>query len=156
EGVGDLRAVEVILEPVTGRHRCDVVGHRPYPLGVAELAAQVFVHVARGAWSNRRIQLVAAPDDVDVIGVLELLQRRLETPLADVAPRTDEVGPDLDQHVTALPVTRPRARWRTSRRHTTPIRSRTNCRSGSGRRRWRPRRSRPDRSARPGLCVRPT
>src|SRR5690349_5740069 len=45
-----------------------------------------------------RVELEAAPDDVDVPGVRRCHHGALEPPLADVAPRADDVRPDLHVH----------------------------------------------------------
>ena len=55
--------------------------------------AQLVAVVRRG-----RVQLEGAVDDLDVVGVLERGQGRLQAPLADEAPRADDVTPDLDLH----------------------------------------------------------
>jgi len=38
------------------------------------------------------------PDDLDVVRVLEVLERQLEVTLADDAERADDVAPDVDLH----------------------------------------------------------
>ncbi|MBA2282546.1 MAG: DinB family protein, partial [Acidimicrobiia bacterium] len=45
-----------------------------------------------------RVELEAAPHDVDLVGVGEARQRVLEPALADVAPGANDVGPDLHLH----------------------------------------------------------
>src|SRR5690242_9322528 len=47
---------------------------------------------------RRRVQLERAVDDLDLVAVREMLQRLLEIPLAEVAPRAHDVRPDLDLH----------------------------------------------------------
>jgi hypothetical protein len=65
----------------------------------------------RRGW-RARIELEAAPGDRDLLAMIEGGQGVLETALADVAPGTDDVGPDLDIHGSVVPdhppVTRPR------------------------------------------------
>ena len=58
------------------------------------------------------------PDDPHLVAVLELLEGELEVPPAEVAERAEDVGPDVDAHVT-----------RVSR---APRRGRTGVRLGSG------------------------
>jgi hypothetical protein len=45
-----------------------------------------------------RVELEAPPCDVNLVGVLELGECRLEAALADVAPGTGNIGPDLNFH----------------------------------------------------------
>jgi hypothetical protein len=42
--------------------------------------------------------------DLDVVAVFERRQRPVETVFAEVAPGTDQVGPDLDAHGVLLRV----------------------------------------------------
>ena len=99
EGVAGARAGEIERDAVGGGdagHALDhLLGRRlagailaRQPLGVAALA------VVRGR--RRRIQLERVPADDDRVAMRELRQRRVEPPLADVAPWTDDVGPDID------------------------------------------------------------
>ena len=66
---------------------------RLIPYLAASRSAAVPSTVAR----RRRIELEAAPHHGHLVAVLERLQRRFEAPLADVAPRADDVGPDFDR-----------------------------------------------------------
>jgi len=61
----------------------------------AELVASRRIGRAGGG----RVQLEGPVDDLHLGGVLETGQRRLQPALADVAPRADDVTPDLDAHV---------------------------------------------------------
>jgi hypothetical protein len=45
-----------------------------------------------------RVKLEATPTDLYLVPVLELLERRFETALADITPGAHDIGPDLDQH----------------------------------------------------------
>ena len=44
------------------------------------------------------VELETAPHDFHVLAMLESPERALEAALADVAPRADDVGPDLYLH----------------------------------------------------------
>src|SRR5690606_23784179 len=48
------------------------------------------------------LQLERAPRHLDLVGVLVVSQRLLETRLADVAPGAGDIGPDLDLHASDL------------------------------------------------------
>ena len=65
--------------------------------------------LGRGARRRARVQLEALPLDDDLVAVGEARQGRLEAPLADVAPRTHDVRPDLDLHAD-LPLVQPSRR----------------------------------------------
>jgi len=43
-------------------------------------------------------------DDLHFVTTVEAREGFLETAFADVAPRTDEVGPDIDSHLTSIAV----------------------------------------------------
>lgn len=45
---------------------------------------------------RRRGELERSPHDLDVSGMLELRERRLEPTLADVAPGARDIGPDVE------------------------------------------------------------
>jgi hypothetical protein len=47
---------------------------------------------------STRVQLEGKVHDRNLVAVREPLQRSLEPSLAEVAPRADDVGPDLDLH----------------------------------------------------------
>src|SRR5262249_13587904 len=72
--------------------RCDLLRcHAVLPrqvLGGRELAAP---------WRTR-VELEGVPRDGDLVRVRELRKRGLEPPLAQVAPWTYNVGPDVDSH----------------------------------------------------------
>ena len=64
----------------------------------AVLLGQAHRTVAFPLARSRRIELEAAPSHAYLVAVLKLRQGGLETPLAHVAPRASDVGPDLDFH----------------------------------------------------------
>src|SRR5689334_1267119 len=43
-------------------------------------------------------------NDLHLVSIVEAYEGLLEAALADVAPRTDEVGPDVDAHTTSISV----------------------------------------------------
>src|SRR3712207_6899463 len=76
------------------------------------------------------VQTCALPI-LDLVAVREPLERGLQPALADVAPRTDDVGPDLDAHGAHQLHARPAhsgrcapARARRSEEHTSELQSR--------------------------------
>ena len=97
ERVDDRVALEVVREAF-GRgefddplvHDVDVGDGPARPLG------QVLVVASPLPGRLLGVQLEAAPDDLDPTLGVQRLERALEPTLADVAPRTDHVGPDLD------------------------------------------------------------
>src|SRR4030095_9049119 len=67
----------------------------------------IFLHqhlppVRRPVARCRGIQLKRTMDDLHLGTTVEARERVLETALADVAPRTHEVGPDIDTHMTSI------------------------------------------------------
>ena len=99
EAVAAARAVEVVLEPLARRQ----LGHlRVGLLGLldahAVLGREVLGRGVRALGRRARVELEAAPGQLDLVTVRELLERVLEATLADVAPRAHDVGPDLDGH----------------------------------------------------------
>ncbi len=100
ECVAPAKEVEAEVEAVAG---CGL-GHRALHLQRLLAAGAVLLgEMGRGVlWAlarRARIELEAAPGDLHVIAVLEALQRGLEAALADVAPGTGDIGPDLDVQV---------------------------------------------------------
>jgi len=99
ERIGATRDVEAEVQSVAGRrlrhpglHGQRLVAARAVLLG--EMGGTV-----DGALGGRgRIELEAAPRDRDLVAVLVALERGLEAALADVAPGTGDVRPDLDVH----------------------------------------------------------
>src|SRR5262245_22156219 len=88
------------LESLTRRGLCHPGVHLDglcgrQPIFLHQHLAPVRRPVARGG----RIQLKRTVDDLHFGTIVEARERVLETPFADVAPRTDEVGPDIDAHV---------------------------------------------------------
>ena len=67
-------------------------------LGAAVLAGQHPGGQLVAVLRRGRVQLEGAVDHLDLVAVRESGQRGLEAALADVAPGTDDVGPDLDLH----------------------------------------------------------
>ncbi len=99
EGAAAAHEVEAEVEAVLrgcGRHR---VEHLLRLLqGAAVLGGEV-LRLPLGALGGRRgVELEGAPDDLDLVAVREGGERLLEAALPDVAPRADDVGPDLDSH----------------------------------------------------------
>ena len=100
ERVAAAHPVEAELEPFAGRS----LGHLRVELACpvdaqAVLAGEVLIVVAGALCGRMRVELERAVGDGDVVSVLELLERLLEPALADVAPRADDVRPDLNLHV---------------------------------------------------------
>ena len=94
--VGAQGAVHAELDPALGGDRGDVIDDRLGTLVATELLG-VGVDDRPGLARRRgRVELERPEDDVDVDLVGQLGNRRLEAALADVAPRADDVGPDLD------------------------------------------------------------
>ncbi|MEA3184423.1 MAG: 2-succinyl-5-enolpyruvyl-6-hydroxy-3-cyclohexene-carboxylate synthase [Ilumatobacteraceae bacterium] len=94
--VGSQGAVHAEPEPALASDRSDVVDDLLGALHAAELLG---VGVDDRAGLSRRcsgIQLIGTEDDVDVDLVGQFGDRRLESPLPDVAPRANDIGPDLD------------------------------------------------------------
>ena len=96
--VRPLSAFEVEVEPVGGGDLGDVGDDLLRPLLAAELARVRLHHGHRGAGGRRRVELERAEHEFHVLAPLEPGQRLFEPALADVAPRTHHVGPDLDSH----------------------------------------------------------
>src|SRR6185437_11533928 len=95
--------VEVVLEALGGGEPGHPLVH---PAGVVDrhpvLPRQVLER--RPAADGRvRVELEALPFDLDLAGPVEAGERRLEAALADVAPGTDHVRPDLDFHSPSVP-----------------------------------------------------
>jgi hypothetical protein len=99
EGVDDPIALEVVVEPLGRRERREARIAGPDVLDrPARLLRQVLVMGPGIASWLGRIELVASPRHVDVIGAFEPGQRALEPALAEVAPGAGDIGPDLDAH----------------------------------------------------------
>ena len=69
-------------------------------LGTAELARVRLGDRHRRTRRRRGVELERAVHDVDLQLAVELGDRPLEPTFADVAPRADDVGPDLDAHAS--------------------------------------------------------
>ena len=105
-GVGPLGPVQVELEALAGGDAGDLVDDLGRGLGAAELAGVGLGHRHRRPGRGPRVELVRPVDDLDVLVEVRVVGqpslRLLEPALADVAPRADDVGPDLDEHVATL------------------------------------------------------
>ena len=91
--------LEVVLETILGGHGRDPVVHRlRLPKAHAVLRGQHLRQRLVDAWRTFRSELEAAVADAHVVPPLERAEGGLEPSLADVAPRTHDVGPDLHVH----------------------------------------------------------
>ena len=99
DGVGPLGLAEPEEQALLGGHGLGALDHLLAGRGAAAvLGAQVLGHGLLGHPRRGRVELEGAVDDLHVVGVREARQGGLEAALADVAPGTDDVGPDLDLH----------------------------------------------------------
>jgi hypothetical protein len=90
---------EVVLQALLGGDLLDAGHVRPHLLdGRSVLRGQGRQRLVRLALGNARVELEGPPDDLDLVPVREPLEGGLQPALADVAPRTDDVGPDLYLH----------------------------------------------------------
>ncbi len=94
--VGPQGAVHPELDAGLVRHRGDAIDDRLCLLRAAELARVGLGDRHRGTRRRPGIELERAVHHVDVELAIELGERPFEPTFADVAPRTDDVGPDLD------------------------------------------------------------
>ena len=99
EGVAGERPFELEVEAFTRRglrhaavHLHNLLGREPV------LVHQHLAPARRRVARRRRVQLKRTMHDLHVVAVLVARERLLEAACADVAPRTDEVGPDIDAH----------------------------------------------------------
>lgn len=101
EGVARLGTVEAEVEPdlSCGRRHPGQLGAR-LAKGDAVLAGDARCVVTLANRGRPRIELEGAPHDPHLVAVLEPLEGGLEVALADVAPRADDIGPDLHSHTT--------------------------------------------------------
>src|SRR5690349_8167407 len=92
-------AIEVVIEPFGRGQRDDVLVESLHVLDRAtQLLGEVLVvAAAEPAWVVR-VELEAAPHHVDFGFVGGVRGSPLEPTLADVAPGTDDIRPDLDLH----------------------------------------------------------
>ena len=113
---------EVVLEALLSGHLLDPGHVRPHLLdGRAVLRGQGRERLVGLALRDARVELEGPPDDLDLVAVGEPLECGLQPALADVAPRTDDVGPDLYLHAWSNFV----ALSSIPGRHRTPTRSTT-------------------------------
>jgi len=103
KGVAGAGPVEAVLQALRAGDLLDP-GHRGQRLrfGDAVLGGQRPHRVQGLAPRSGRVELERAIRHLDAVTVLEPFQRFLEAALADVAPRTDDVRPDLDPHAILL------------------------------------------------------
>ncbi len=100
---------EPVDQSVLGSDRLDAVLHLLRALGrLAVLAGQHRAGALGRLGGCARVELEGAPVHLHLVGVLEGVDGLLHAALADVAPGTDDVGPDLDLHVVRNAV-RPQA-----------------------------------------------
>ena len=108
EGVARPRAIEVEVKAfgrgVGGHTRLSCLGSGATH---AVLGSQPLHRITLCGGRSTRIKLETAPGHVHLALVIERSQGALETPLADVAPGTDDVGPDLNLHGSVVPHSRP-------------------------------------------------
>src|SRR4026209_2557863 len=112
ERVARQRSFQMELEPSSSRG----LGHPRIHLDnlVGRPAVFPHQHLATARRPVARcggIQLKRAMDDVHLVTIVEARERFLEAALADVAPRTDEVGPDIDAHVAQGSGLRDKTLW---------------------------------------------
>jgi hypothetical protein len=107
EGGAAAGDVEAEGEALVRRHaRQPLLGLAGLLDGHAVLLRQALRAIARALRRRTGVELEAAPGHVDVVAVLELLERGLEATLADVTPRACDVRPDLDVHSRLLLLSR--------------------------------------------------
>ena len=106
QGVGPQGPVEVEVQALLGGQRGHPVDHLVRLPG-AELALVDLPDRGGAPGGAPRIELEGPERHADILRSREAPERRLEPPLADVAPRADDVGPDVDVH----PAARYGARW---------------------------------------------
>jgi hypothetical protein len=100
EGVATLGDVEAILESFAGGHVDDPLVHRACLFkGHAVLAGQRLFQIAVILRIGVGIELEAAELHSDIGPVIEALEGVLEPALADVAPGSNDVRPDLYLHL---------------------------------------------------------
>ena len=102
ERVGPLGDLEVELQPVVGGRVAHPLDDPHRLLRPAELAG-VGVDDGRRLGRGAGVELIRLEHHRHVVAALEPLQGGLEAALADVAPGTDDVGVDLDQHLWLEP-----------------------------------------------------
>src|SRR5579885_1437846 len=98
ERVAALRLVEVVLEAL---RRCERLQSRVRGRDLVGAPAVLGRQMLGGGAAPRGrvpVELERPPQHPDLAAMREPRQRRLEAALADVAPRTDDVRPDLDEH----------------------------------------------------------
>src|SRR5665213_144781 len=103
EGAAAAGDVKAEWKPLLRRHASQLLlGFAGLLHGHAVLLRQALGTIARALRRRAGVELEAPPRHVDLVAVLEALERSLETALADVAPRARDVRPDLDVHSRLL------------------------------------------------------
>ena len=100
--VGTHGPVHAELQTFPSGHLSEAADDRLGLLVPPELAGVRLDDRCRRAGGCLRVELVRAVDDLDVDLVAQLVHGALEPALADVAPRADDVGPDLDSDLRQL------------------------------------------------------
>ena len=102
QGVGPQRAIHVELEPDLGGPVADGPDDLGRPLGAAELLGVGLDDRLADARCRRRVELVRAVGhvevDAEILAGEQMPSPDFELALADVAPRADDVGVDVDGH----------------------------------------------------------
>ena len=99
KGVAAGSSIQVVFEPVGCRKLGQplLAGDRVLA-GHPVFAGQMAHHVALPPGGRGTVELEAAPHHLDVAVVFKARDSGLHSPLADIAPGTDDVGPDLYFH----------------------------------------------------------
>jgi len=99
KGVGGNDRVHVVGEPDAAGLRRHLFVHR-FGLRAAHavFGCEQVMHVALLLPFRMRIKLKAAVDDRDLLLVRKPLESSLKPTFADVAKRTDKIGPDFNDH----------------------------------------------------------
>src|SRR5262245_8083464 len=96
---GETRVGQVILDPFyvsqTLHPRCHV---QSLLVGQLILRLEHGAPVCRLMPGPRRIELKRAMRHAHVVAMIEQRERVLETAFAEIAPRTDDIGPDVNIH----------------------------------------------------------
>jgi hypothetical protein len=101
EGVVSTRNVEPVFETFFRRRGRDCVDHSLRSIDSNRVFARKMAGVVTGLFvgrGRRRIQLEGPPRELDVSAVGKASTRCLKATLADVTPRADDIGPDIDFH----------------------------------------------------------
>src|SRR6266568_2414431 len=100
ERIARLRVLEVERQTLTGGHLGEPILTRDRLLTAhTVLIRQPLGRITSSARGCARIELEAAPHHFHVFSVLTSSQRGLKSPLADIAPRANDVRPDFYLHL---------------------------------------------------------